>query len=214
MLTRPIFRSASMACLAALTLTGCSALSALDSATRPLEVYELDPPAGLPPASGQLARDVVVELPAASGALSTDRIMVRPAPLQAQYLPDARWADELPVMVQTLLVRSLEGTGGLRYVGRRPLAASGDYAILTEITEFQAETVEGGDGASMRVEIVARIIRESDASVLSTRRFAGEARAEDLDTPTLVSAFDAASDSVMDEMTRWILARLGRPLPS
>ena len=98
-------------CLLLLTaLSACSALSALDEASKPLEVYELTTPA-VRPSGARRNVELVVEEPAASGALATERIMVRPAPLQAQYLPGVRWADTAPIMLQTLMVRSLTETG-------------------------------------------------------------------------------------------------------
>ena len=70
-------------------------------------------------------RDVIIELPTTSGALATDRIMIRPNRLQAQYLPESRWSEPAPVMVQTLMLRAVEATGAVRYVGREPLGVSG-----------------------------------------------------------------------------------------
>lgn len=194
-------------------LAGCSALGALGDATTPLDVYDLRAPEGAPVAlGGPLARDVIVELPTTSGVLDTDRIMIRPDDLQAQYLPDVRWGDEVPVLMQTLMLRALENTGGLRYVGRRPLAGSGDYAIVTELIDFHAEVAEDGDSAVVLIRMTSRIVRESDASVIASRTFSTRALANSTETATVIGAFDQASDQLLIQFADWTLGTLGRRL--
>lgn len=192
-------------------LAGCSALGALGSATTPLSVFDLRAPVGAPVVQGSaLARDVTVELPTTSGVLETDRILIRPDAIQAQYLPDVRWGDEVPVMVQTLMVRALENTNGLRYVGRRPLAGSGDYAIVTELVDFQAELAADRESAVVLISMTSRLVREADASVIASRTFTANALAQSTDTPALVNAFDRASDTILIEFADWTMTTLGR----
>lgn len=194
-------------------LAGCSALGALGDATTPLDVYDLRAPEGAPVArGGPLARDVIVELPTTSGVLNTDRIMIRPDSFQAQYLPDVRWGDEVPVLMQTLMLRALENAGGLRYVGRRPLAGSGDYAIVTELTDFQAEVASNGPGATVTIRMISRIVRESDASIIASRTFVTMASGDSTETPELIEAFDRASDRLLIEFVDWSYGTLGRRL--
>jgi ABC-type uncharacterized transport system auxiliary subunit len=144
-----IFRHRRRALLPA--LAACGAVSALSDATTPMEVIVLEAPSDLPLRQGRpLPRDIIVEEPTAGGALNTDRIMIQPGALQAQYLPDVRWSDPAPVMLQTLMLRSLDQTAAFQYVGRRPLGPGGDFAILTEIVDFQAELSPDGDSGGGR----------------------------------------------------------------
>jgi cholesterol transport system auxiliary component len=210
-LTAPLRRIA-LFCLLPV-LAGCSALGALGNATTPLNVYDLRAPQGAPVVEGSpLARDVTVELPTTSGVLETDRILIRPDALQAQYLPDVRWGDEVPVMVQTLMLRALENTNGLRYVGRRPLAGSGDYAIVTELVDFQAELAANGETAIVLIRMTSRLVREADASVLASRTFSANATAGSTATPVLIEAFDRASDEILIDFADWTMTTLGRRL--
>ncbi len=209
-MTMAAISRAFLSILLASMVAGCAALGVLGDASTPLDVYDLRAPDGAPVArGGPLARDVVVELPTSGGVLVTDRIMIRPDELQAQYLPDARWGDEAPVLMQTLLVRTLQNTGGLRYVGRRPLAGSGDFAILTELIDFHADTVGQGEGAQVVIRMTSRIIRESDARVIATRSFTSSARAATTETPVLIRAFDTASDALLIEFADWTMRTLG-----
>jgi len=192
-------------------VSGCSALSAISDATTPLAVYELRAPDTIAAIQGRaLARDLIVELPTTSGALATDRIMIRPDPLQAQYLPDVRWADPVPVMVQTLMLRAIEATQGVRYVGRQPLGSSGDFAIVTEIIDFQAELNPDGETANISLNMVSRIVREQDARIVASRSFAASAQSRSSDTQDLIVAFDAAATLVLPAFAEWALSEMAR----
>lgn len=190
-------------------LSGCAAISALSGAATPLESYDLQAPADGPVARSSLARQLVVEVPTAPGGLMTDRIMIRPRPLQAQYLTDGQWSSETPEMMQTLIVRTLEDSNGLRYVGRRPLGSFGDYVLISELTDLQAEAAPVGDGANIRVRLTARLVRESDASVLSTRTFNVSYPVASRDTIVLVEGFNAATQIMLKDLSGWVLNTLG-----
>ena len=133
MTAKPTLRRTALALAATAFLSGCSALSALSGAATPLDDYDLTAPATPVTARSTTSRQLVVEIPTAPGALTNDRILIRPHPLQAAYLPDGKWAEDVPVMLQTLMVRSFEDTGAFRYVGRTPLGTSGDYALLNAL---------------------------------------------------------------------------------
>ncbi|PTN03601.1 cholesterol transport system auxiliary component [Rhodovulum imhoffii] len=193
-----------------LALPSCSMIEALDSASRPLDTYELRAVTA-PPVSARrtLSRELVVERPGAGGALDTDRILVRPNPLEAQYLPGARWTNPAPEMLQTLLVHRLEASDGFTYVGRRPLGASGDYVLLSELTDLQAEIVPADGSVMARITLRARLIREDDASVIAQDRFSAEAQAASDKATDVVNALDAALSEITPRLTGWVLQRTG-----
>jgi len=193
--------------LLCLPLGGCATLAALGTAAEVRDVYELQVPA-VAPQQGRLRGEIVVEEPVASGALNTDRIMIRPGPLQAQYLPEARWADPAPRMLQTLLLRSLAETGAFRSVGRRPVGSLGDYAVLTELTDFEAIASDAATGGpAVRVRVMVRLVRERDASVVARQTFSAAAPAAGTDVTALVSAFDEATQGLLTELVAWLVAR-------
>lgn len=192
-------------------LGGCGAVSALNKAATPLDAYELRAPTDLPQSTRGLSRALSVELPTTSGALDTDRILIKPNPVQSLYLPDGRWASELPAMWQSMTLRAFEDTSALAYVGRRPLGSVGDVALISEITDFQAEL--SGDAATIRVRLTARMVRESDARVLARQVFRAEVPVASTQTLDLVNGFNTASDTVLSEMVRWGLGVMGLRLP-
>lgn len=190
-----------------LALSGCGALGLGAGPT--LDAFELQAPQDPPTARRTLARDVVVELPDAGPALDIDRLLVRPNPVQAQYLPGARWTAAAPAMVQTLLLRTLQDANAFRFVGRRPLGPGADFALVSEMTDFQAELRENQPGAVVRMRLIARLVREADASVVASRSFTATAPVDSLETLPVVLAFNAATDAVMRDLSVWVLTRLG-----
>ncbi len=208
----PILRAGAIG-LALLALAGCSTLSALSDASTPLDVYELRAPDDIPASRGTpLPLSVTIETPTTGGALQTDRIMIRPDPYQAQYFPDVRWSEEVPQLVQTLMLRSLESTQALRYVGRTPLGAGGDYAIVTEVTDFQAEAAGPDQPVTVRLRMTASLVRESDIQIVASRTFGATAQSATSEIGDVIRAFDAASDEMLRGFATWTAGTLGRRL--
>ncbi|MCO8146663.1 ABC-type transport auxiliary lipoprotein family protein [Rhodovulum tesquicola] len=185
-------------------LSGCGALSAVSRASKPLDTYTLSPlgPAAAPRTG---AGHLVVELPTSGGELSTDRILIKISPRQAEYLPDARWSEPTPAMVQTLLVNSLLNRGGLRLVTRVGAGLMPDHTLMTEITAFQAELI-GPDRAQVRIALQLTLIREADRSITGTRRFGATVASASDGSAALIASLDAAMQSVLAEAVGWVQA--------
>ena len=92
----------------------------------------------------------------------------------------------------------------MRYVGRTPLGASGDFAIVTEVIDFQAEVTPDGETANVQITLLVRVVRERDASIVATRSLTGSAVAPSTETLTVINAFNAASDQVFPEFANWV----------
>jgi cholesterol transport system auxiliary component len=192
-------------CLTA-SLAGCGALTAVSDASKPLNAYTLAPlaPAGARTGQGHL----VVPVPSASGAIATDRILVKPNRLQAEYLPDGRWVDPAPVLVQSLLVSSLQGSGRFRLVGRDDAGLIPDLSLLVDLTDFQAETPSvAGQPWTVRVGMVASVVREEDRSIAASRRFDSVVQATSDAPIAIVAAFDAATTQVLAQVREWVQAQ-------
>lgn len=195
-------------------LPGCSAISALNSATETLQAFELRPVAQQVRAARRLPTHLTVELPTTSGALMNDRVLIRPNTVEAGYLPGAQWTDEVPGMVQTMIVRTLNGSKGYEYVGREPLGLNGDYALLIELLDLQAEIVPGDPETVMtRLTMTAQVVREQDARVISNARFAATSPAASDNAADVINALNTAANQIMPRLTRWTLEATGnRPV--
>ena len=203
-----LLRAATAAALVG-ALSGCAALSTLSSASEPLATYALTP---LPGAAGPVAggRHVVVEVPTGSGAIAGERFVVRPDRLQVTVLPGARWVDPAPVMVQTLLVQSLQASGAFRLVGRSSTGLFPDVTLLTEMRAFQAEPgPEGGPVYRVRVGFTMTLIREADGAILRARTFEATAAAGSAAPSAVAAAFEAAMTAVLREAVPWVAGASG-----
>lgn len=197
------------AVLSLVLLSGCGAISAVSQATAKLDAYTLSPAEfEAPQAAG--SRHLVVELPTSAGALATDRILIKPIPFQAQYLPDGRWSEPAPSLVQTLLVASFQNAGGFRLVGRDGAGLMPDYTLMTEVQEFQAEPSGlGPDALTVKVAFMMTLIRESDRRIVASRRFASTAEVASDDSLPLLAGFDSALQTVLHEAVIWTRAQAG-----
>ncbi len=188
-------------------LSGCGLMRLLGG-DPDRDVYELRAPQDVSgQCSGRRSTELIIEQPKARGTLDSDRIMIRPNALQVQYLPRSQWGDTVPVMLQNMLVGSLEAYDAFGRVGRVPLGAAGDYALLSEIVDFNAEV--NAEGALVRLRVDAQMVDEMSASVVSRRRFAVSAQSPGTSEKELIPAFDQASKTLVAEMTDWGMRSLG-----
>ena len=196
-------------CIAFPLLAGCGAISSLSKASEEFDAYTLSPASTAgPPVAG--SRHLIVELPSSAGALGSDRILIKPVPFQAQYLPDGRWSEPAPALVQTLLIASFQNLGGFRLVGRIANGLNPDYTLMSELQEFQVEPlgVEPA-GFVIKVGMMMTLIRESDRRIVASRRFAASEAVGSDDTPQLVVGFDRALRKVLGQAVVWTQAQGG-----
>jgi len=190
-------------------VSGCGALSSLSDAGKELDAYTLSPVTGTGTATPG-SRHLVVELPSSAGALGTDRILIKPIRFQAQYLPDGRWSEPAPALVQTLLIASFQNLGGFRLVGRTGAGLMPDYTLMTELQEFQAEpTGAGTANVTVKVSVMMTLIRESDRRIVASRRIAAIVPVGSDDTLAIVAGFDRALQTVLSEAHLWTKAQAG-----
>lgn len=188
---------------ASLPLAGCGAVSSLSKAGAELDAYTLSAASGS--VTTARGRDhLIVELPSSAGALATDRILIKPVPYQAQYLPDGRWSEPAPALVQTLLVASFQNLGGFALVGRTANGLNPDYTLMTDLMDFQVEpSGPEPDQFAVRITMVMTLIRESDRQVVASKRFTSVETAPSDDTEVLVGVFDRALQAVLRDIVGW-----------
>jgi cholesterol transport system auxiliary component len=192
--------------LALTPLGGCGAVSSLSRASTELDAYTLSPATGDGAAGG--GGHLIVELPTSAGALGTDRILIKPLPYQAQYLPDGRWSEPTPALVQTLLIASFQNLGGFRLVSRSANGLSPDYTVVTDIQDFQVEpTGPGSEVFAVKIGLIVTLIRESDRSIIASRRFTSGGTVASDDTLALVAGFERALQMVLRDVVVWARSR-------
>lgn len=188
------------------SLSGCSAITSLNSAAKPMDTYDLRPARGSK-AGGQRARTLLVAQPQATAALATDRITVKPDLASITYLPDARWSDELPALVQSLLIRSISETGRVSYVGRTDAGPIPDKALLVRIDAF--EVVVLGDGTfEVQVAIDLTLVNDADQRIIATRNFSQSSAVSSDDPKAIVAVFQAVLNEILPSISDWAIQRV------
>ncbi|MCC6919221.1 MAG: membrane integrity-associated transporter subunit PqiC [Alphaproteobacteria bacterium] len=185
---------------ATLGLGGCLG----DLFSSPPQLFDLSPKntfdENIPRADWQL----VVEEPAAPTAINTDRMAIRPSSLQMEYIPDVKWTDRAPALVQTLMVESFENSGKIVGVGRRAIGLTGDYVLSSELREFEAVS-DGAGGATVIVRLVLKLVRQSSGGIIASTTAEQSVESASDKPADLVLAFDAALGKVLKRTVQWVL---------
>lgn len=186
-------------------LPGCAAIDLVTTRTPP-KLFELTPKTTfdvLPETDAV----IIIEPATAAAGLNTARIALRPEPTLLEYYANALWVDVVPVMVQTLLVETLDSTGSIQAMS--PAEAAGtrpEFLLRLNIREFQAEYAEGIDRPpTVNLRLQARLLRlprrlevdelDEAASIVAT----GTAIEE------VVLAYDEALGKVLKRLGTWVI---------
>jgi cholesterol transport system auxiliary component len=193
----------------AAVLAGCLALGSCAAALQfaapePPRLYELTPKStfaeDLPTVHSRLS----VEVPTATAGLNSARIALRPTPTTLEYYAGASWIDVVPVMVQNLVLESLDNTGKIDVLGREVVGVRADLALLLHVREFQAE-YEGAGPPQVRVRLQARLIRLPRRTSLAATSEEFVAPAANTSLPAIVTAFDDAFGKALKRIVEWTL---------
>jgi len=186
-----------------LALPGCTTLGVLNDASSHLDTYELQPVA-FTDQGRRSSRSLLVLMPTAPAAISTDRILIRQDPLSVAYLPDARWSDQVPQMLQSVLVRSLASAGQVGFIGAQRAGPVPDRVLLTRIDAFGVDQQPDGSFLA-RVSFELTVLRDRDQRVLGTRRFAHSQTIPDDQSRTIVTALQGQLDGLLSTAVPWVL---------
>ena len=200
-----------LAVAACLVLGGCAA--ALDLARPdPPRLYDLSPKSTFAEDLPEVDARITVEAPTATAGLNTARIALRPSSTTLEYYAGARWIDVVPIMVQNLLLESLDNAGKLDVLGREVVGVRADYALLTHVREFQAEYNQTGP-PQVRVRLQARLVRlPRRTSVAATSQsFTIDSAGRSL--PKIVEAFDEGLGKALRRIVEWAIREIDKAEP-
>lgn len=185
----------------ATVLGGCGLLPDVKT---PTDLYTLTPKSTFDAALPKVFWQLVVEAPIASAGLSTGRIALAQTPVTLDYYATSAWTDRAPLMVQTLIIESFENTRRIVAVGRDTIGLRPNYALQTELREFQAEYFNGMP-PWVRVRINAKIVKMPERQIIGSRTFERCHRSTADAVPAVVAAYDEALGSVLKRLVSWVL---------
>lgn len=207
-MTATLNRRGLLMAAAALPLSACGGLI---PQAPPSNLYTLSPKTSFRTDLPKVDFQLVVEEPYAAGGLDTHRIAIYTTPYEVKYYAEARWAERVPRMVQTLLVESFENTGKIVSVGRQSVGLRSDFNLKSELREFQAELKEGGNGVpEVLVGLNSKLISQARAQIVASVNFDRRVKAKGNSLPQVIEAFDEALGHVLRETVQWTMTNMRR----
>jgi cholesterol transport system auxiliary component len=195
--------SAAALCLA-FALAGCSTLG-LASTPKPDDIYDLAAPTAFDGATKRSSAQLLVPLPSASDALASEQIAVRSRGGSISYLPGVSWSDQLPPLVQTIMVRAFENSGRVKAVGKPGESLAIDDQVIVDIRAFELD-VTGSPMA--RVTLGVKLLDERTGKVRANRVF-DVTRPSASDRPKdAIAAIDQATSAAVADVVVWTASAL------
>jgi cholesterol transport system auxiliary component len=185
-------------------LPGCTAADLLGNRESP-KLYELTPKSTFAADLPQVRSVVRVESATATAGLNTTRVALRPSPTELDYYANALWIDVVPVMVQNLMVESLENSGRIEALGPGAAGVPADYAMLLHVREFQAEYEAATAAPDIRVRLQARLVTLPRRDSVASTGSEGLTRAAGTSLDQIVGAFDDSLGKALRTMVEWTI---------
>lgn len=183
-----------------LAVCGACTGSLLESDLPLPQTYVLAPVTTPATRNGTPAGDVVIAEPSAAPGLATDRIAVLYADRRLDYYAAARWGGNATQVMQSLLVASLQNLEAFNSVSATPAGVAGSHVIDIELRDFQVEYGTGEALPSIRVTIVAHVLRVADRHLLDTVTATAVVPAAENRLGPVVAAFEAAARQVATQL--------------
>ena len=182
-----------------LMLLSVSACSGLTHSDKPATVkWWLKPYTGLSQVTAPKPVELVALSVTAVPGLDTDRILTLSDDAELKHFAGARWVDNLPELVTSLLGRSLEATGRFEVLAGRRGSGTENCSLGLELQEFYASLSPSGRTSTVQVSINGRYHCESATPVMI--QLSASIPVNDDRMSVIVAAFQQGMDSVMKEL--------------
>jgi cholesterol transport system auxiliary component len=180
----------------ALSISACSGMTRSDKPAT--KTWWLEPYVGLNQENPSESVVLLATSVAAVPGLDTDRILTLSNEAELNKFAGARWTDNLPELVTSLVNRTLEASGRFEVVPDRAGGASEDCDLQLELREFFARLNSSGQTSGVRVAIKGRYQCESAEPV--SLHLIASIPVHDNRMNAIIAAFQQAVDSVMKKL--------------
>lgn len=190
-------------------------LAACGSLTGPREnfaVYTLNPVIATHSMATTADWQLLIDTPKANDLLDGQRIVVAPDGNQRQVYRGARWAERVPVLIQSVWLRGFESDGRLTGVGRNGSGLRADMILASDLIDFQARYVDGLP--VVEIEIHARLIDPRDRRIRASQRFSASRPAASAGIAEVVTVFEQALAGITAELIAWTIEHGNAARPS
>jgi phospholipid/cholesterol/gamma-HCH transport system substrate-binding protein len=181
-------------------LGGLEKLTGGGSSKSTAPTYDVTAVKDFPKATETPSWQLVVPEPSALLALNSDKIKVRPADgAESSDIPDAKWTDNIPILLQEKIIQSLENAGYSRAVSRPRDGFEAPYQLVLDIRSF---SLVSGAEPSGELEFEAKILGPG-GKIIAAKAFHTTAPATGTDAPAAASALNQAFAKAAAELVPW-----------
>lgn len=200
------------AAAAALGLGGCGLQ--LPGSGDPPRIFTLTPKSTFASDLPSVDWQLLVELPNAPTGINSSRIAVQRTALELDYFARASWTDNMPRMVQVLLIESFENSGRIISVGRQAATLRADYVLKTDIREFQADYAQNAlsaDGTPtdqpprIQLRMNFKLVQMPDRRIVASKTFEHVMQASGPELIEIIKGFDDALGVILRRVVEWTL---------
>jgi phospholipid/cholesterol/gamma-HCH transport system substrate-binding protein len=170
-----------------------------------LPTYDLTAVKDFPPLAKVPDWQLVVPEPTALMAVNTDKMQTQPAQGETVAIPNAQWADNLPVMLQEKVVQSFENAGYAQAVSRPRDGLQAGFQLLIDVRHFAVST---SGAPSAEIEFVAKIMSQ-DGKIVTAKTFTATAPADSAEAPAAAAALNQAFAKAVTELVPWTADAVG-----
>lgn len=184
-----------------LLLASCSSL--LNVQRTPFTTYSPRYAPAQAPSGARVDWQLAVDTPSSSSMLDSVRMLASPRPGELEVFPQARWRDPAPTLLRSLIIEGFERSGRIVGVGSATAGLGADYALATELRDFQLEVRDGAPRAVLRLQ--ARLFDYASNRVVATQAFAQETPSAGTDAASAFAAFETALNTALPQLIDWTL---------
>jgi phospholipid/cholesterol/gamma-HCH transport system substrate-binding protein len=194
-------------------LAGLERMTGGGTSQADIPVYDLTAATSLPPApEEEPSWLLVVPEPTTLMGFNTDKILLQPSEGESVPVANARWGDNLPILVQAKVIQSFENAGYAKSVSRTRDGVAGDYQLLLDIRNFQISTAS--QPAAAEIDFIAKLV-DKDGKIVNAGTFQGSAPVNGTDAQAYVKAVDEVFAKLVGDLVAWVGAALrDSPPPS
>lgn len=185
-----------------LNLTACSIFSPRDFGdAQQFTLNAVDTPETLPTTK---LGNIAVEFPQVASELNTYRVALLRSDNKRDYYAGARWADFLPAIVQSTLVKTLENSGHFLLVSADYTNTNMDYVLRSDIQLFQADYTTSNP-PTIVITIRFTLLNAQTQKIVTSQRIIQKVEAKQNSLSSIYSAYTSAFDAVQETMLDNIL---------
>lgn len=188
-------------------LSGCVQL--LPDPGEPPQLIELQPQLQTKINVDTVSWQLGVEEPLADLVLNSVKIPVRintnSVSNYLNHVQGKEWRTRLPLMIQSLIIKSLETSGKIKGVGRVTQGLRSNYTLITELNNFEFNLLENEQKAFAHIQLTAKIMAQPERKIVASQIF--EEKIESLSTEfsALFPALEKATGIILSNLTAWTL---------